>query len=111
MHDPGGGNTGGGAREFFPARAKLRAETQGDAALTIESSDNREKEMREEIQRRFDANGKAALRLRDVIITTMSNFRRDWPMDTHEADASIDATGEFRRMLEARQADDLPRFA
>lgn len=96
---------------YFPALAALRAETQGDAALTIESCDNREKELREEIQKRLDAHAKKTERLRDAIIAAMRDYVRDWPTETREADASIDAAGEYKRMLDALQADDLPRFA
>ena len=92
---------------YFPALAAM----QGDAALTIESCDKREKELREEIQGRLDAHAKTTQRLRDAIIAAMRDYVRDWPMETREADASIDAAAEFKRMLDALQADDLPRFA
>jgi uncharacterized protein YPO0396 len=92
---------------YFPALAAL----QGDVALTIESCDKREKDLREEIQSRLDAAAKKTERLRDAIIAAMRDYVRDWPVETREADASIDAAGEFRRMLDALQADDLPRFA
>ena len=92
---------------YFPALAAM----QGDVNLTIESCDNREKELREAIQARLDAHAKTTQRLRDAIIAAMRDYVRDWPMDTREADASIDAAGEFKRMLDALQADDLPRFA
>jgi uncharacterized protein YPO0396 len=92
---------------YFPALADM----EGDAALTIESCANREKELRDEIQARLDAHAKTTQRLRDAIIAAMRDYVRDWPVETREADASIDAAGEFRRMLDALQADDLPRFA
>ncbi|MDQ2822354.1 MAG: ATP-dependent exonuclease SbcCD, C subunit-like protein [Pseudomonadota bacterium] len=92
---------------YFPALAEL----QGDATLSIESCDKREKELREEIQSRLDAHARKTERLRDAIIAAMRDYVRDWPLETQEADASIDAAGEFRRMLDALQADDLPRFA
>jgi uncharacterized protein YPO0396 len=92
---------------FFPALAGM----QGDGALTIESCDKREKELRDEIQGRLDAHARTTQRLRDAIISAMRDYITAWPMDTRDADATIDAAGEFRRMLEALQADDLPRFA
>jgi len=67
--------------------------------------------MREYLQARIDAEGKRIERLRDQIISAMQDYVRAWPLDAREVDVSIDAAGEFRRMLEALQADDLPRFA
>mgnify|MGYP003576082891 CR=1 FL=1 len=40
----------------------------------------------------------------------MGDFRREYPLDTAEFDASIEALGEHGKMLQALQADDLPRF-
>jgi uncharacterized protein YPO0396 len=40
----------------------------------------------------------------------MQEYRNAYPIETKEADASVDATGEYRAMLEQLQADDLPRF-
>jgi uncharacterized protein YPO0396 len=92
---------------YFPMLAGL----QGEAALTIESCDKREKELRDDIQARLDAHAKTTQRLRDAIISAMRGYITAWPMDTREADATIEAAGEFKRMLDALQADDLPRFA
>jgi len=99
------------AAAAFPALAALRGEALGEHTLTVESCDSREREMREFLQARIDAEGKRIERLRDQIISAMQDYVRTWPLDAREVDVSIDAAGEFRRMLEALQADDLPRFA
>lgn len=95
----------------FPALAALRAEAFGEHVLTVDSCDRREREMRDFIQARIDAESKKIERLRDTIISAMQDYVRTWPLDAREVDVDIEAAGEFRRMLQALQADDLPRFA
>lgn len=94
-----------------PRLEALRTEALGEHALTVESADNRERDMREFLQGRIDAEGKKIERLRDAIISAMQNYVVAWPLDAREVDVNIEAASEFRRMLQALQADDLPRFA
>jgi uncharacterized protein YPO0396 len=96
---------------YFPLLQQLRAEALGEHSLTVESADNREKDMREFLQTRIDTEEKKITRLRDNIIRAMQNYTEAWPLDTREVDVSIDSAGEFKKMLDALQADDLPRFA
>lgn len=107
VHDVGGATRAA----YYPALALLRAEALGEHALTVESCDNRERDMRDFVQARIDAQAKKIDRLRDAIISAMQDYVRAWPIDAREVDVSIDASDEFRRMLQALQADDLPRFA
>lgn len=100
------------AREqYFPLLAQLRAPALGEHTLTIESSDNREKDMRSWLQSSIDAEAKKIDRLTESIIKAMSDYRNAWPLDTREVDSRLEAAGEFRQMLQVLQADDLPRFA
>ena len=96
---------------FFPALAMLRDEALGEHTLTVESCDNREREMRDFVQDRIDAEAKKIMRLRDAIISSMQDYVRSWPLDAREVDVNIDASAEFQRMLHVLQSDDLPRFA
>jgi len=96
---------------FFPALEALRADALGEHKLTVESCDNREKDMRAFLQARLDADAKKISTLRDRIIHAMSEYKKEWPLDTDEVDVSIHAVGEFGKMLAVLQADDLPRFA
>jgi uncharacterized protein YPO0396 len=96
---------------YFPLLQDMRAEALGEHTLTVESADNREKDMREFVQARIDMEDKKISRLRDGIIRAMQNYTEAWPLDTREVDVNIDSADEFKRMLEALQADDLPRFA
>lgn len=100
------------AREtYFPLLQNFQEDALGQHRLTVESSDNREKDMRAFLQARIDADSKKISTLRDRIINAMSDYVKAWPLDTREVDVHIEAAGEFEKMLTALQADDLPRFA
>jgi uncharacterized protein YPO0396 len=95
---------------YFPRLQSMRVEALGKHALTVESCDNRRSDMGEWLQARIDSGGKKISRLLEGIISEMSNYKTDWPVETAEADVSIEAVGEYRRMLASLQDDDLPRF-
>lgn len=82
----------------------------GERMSTVESSRNDEKMVREELQRRIDNTDRALSTLRDSIIKRMQNYRNDYPADTSEMDASLEAEHEFRKALQALHADGLPDF-
>ena len=96
---------------FFPLLESLRMQAFGEHKLTVESCDNREKDMRDLLQANIDAEDKKIARLRDAIIGAMRDYTRAWPLDAREVDVSIEAADEYRKMLLALEADDLPRFA
>lgn len=96
--------------ELFPTLEVMRAEALGDHRLTVESCDGREREMRDWIQRRIDAETHKLTRLRDRIITAMRDYANRWPEETRETDTSIEAAGEYRQMLSALKLDNLPKF-
>ncbi|WP_215408680.1 SbcC/MukB-like Walker B domain-containing protein [Janthinobacterium sp. JC611] len=96
---------------YFPQLQQLQAEGLGEYKLTVESCDNREKDMRNFLQGRIDTDSKRIASLRDRIINAMSDYVTAWPLDTREVDVNINAAGEFGQMLAVLQADDLPRFA
>ena len=88
----------------------LRAEALGEHTLTVESCDNRERDMRDWLQARIDAEDGKIKRLQEKIVKAMQEYRNAYPLETKEVDASVNAAGEYRAMLETLQADDLPRF-
>ncbi|MGK5081594.1 ATP-binding protein [Janthinobacterium sp. HLX7-2] len=97
--------------QYFPQLHTLQAEALGEHKLTVESCDSREKDLRSFLQGRIDADSKKINGLRDRIISAMSDYVKAWPLDTREVDVNIEAAGEFGKMLDALQADGLPRFA
>ena len=94
----------------FDRLADLRNEALGEHQLTIESCDNREQDLRKWLQDRIDAADLRLGRLRDRIIQTMMAFKEQFPLETAEFDANVEAGFEYRAMLERLRADDLPRF-
>ncbi|HEX5054930.1 MAG TPA: ATP-binding protein [Gammaproteobacteria bacterium] len=89
---------------------QLRAEVLGEHQLSVESCDNRERELRENLQGRIDAESKVLDRLSASIIKAMSAFKDSYKLETAEFDASLEAAFEYRNLLEQLQRDDLPRF-
>ena len=94
----------------FDRLADLRDEALGPHQLTVESCDNREQDMRQWLQGRIDAGDHRLARLRDRIIRAMMTFREQFPLETAEFDANVEAGFEYREMLDRLRADDLPRF-
>ncbi len=94
----------------FTALKGMRPEALGDRQVTVESCDKREREMRDWLQKKIDAEMKKLSSLKDKIIRAMADYRHRWPLETREVDASVEAAGEYAHMLEQLQADDLPRF-
>ena len=96
--------------EYFTRLAALRDEALGEHQLTVESCDNREREMRDWLQTRIDSEDRKIARLRDKIIDAMRSYSTAYPLETQEVDVAVDAASEYRTMLKQLNADDLPRF-
>lgn len=94
----------------FERLDSVRGEVLGGHQLTVESCDNREREMRDWLQNKIDAEVKKLDRLRDKIIQAMAAYKEAFKLETAEVDASIEAAFEYRSMLDSLRADDLPRF-
>ncbi|MFZ1547667.1 MAG: SbcC/MukB-like Walker B domain-containing protein [Candidatus Nitrotoga sp.] len=88
----------------------IRGEALGEHQLTVESCDNRERDLRDWLQVKINAEDAKLKRLRDKIIQAMAAYKEAFKLETSEVDASIEAAFEYRAMLDALQADDLPRF-
>ncbi|MFY9261183.1 MAG: ATP-binding protein [Gallionella sp.] len=87
-----------------------RAQRLGDA-LTLESCDNRESELRKVLQAQIDTEDSKLKRLREKITVAMRDYCAAFPLETQEVDASVEAAAEYQQMLDKLLADDLPRFA
>ncbi len=96
--------------ERFTQLGGLRTEALGEHTLTVESCDNRERDMREWLQAKIDAEDSKRNRLQEKIVKAMQEYRNKYPLETKDVDASVDAAHEYRDMLKQLQADDLPRF-
>ncbi|MDD5058699.1 MAG: ATP-binding protein [Sideroxydans sp.] len=94
----------------FLQLGEMRAEALGEHTLTVESCDNRERDMRDWLQRRLEAEDSKIKRLQEKIVKAMQEYRNAYQLETKEVDASVDAADEYCEMLGKLQADDLPRF-
>lgn len=79
-------------------------------ALTVESCDNRERDVRDWFQAKIDAEDRKLHRLTEKVIQAMQDYRARYPAETRDADASVAAASEYRDMLDRLRGDDLPRF-
>lgn len=87
-----------------------RAEALGEHQLSVESCDNREQELRKWLQDRIDTEDRRLTRLTERIVNAMRGFMEEFKAETVEMDASLAALGEYERLLDGLQRDDLPRF-
>ena len=94
----------------FPMLQFMRKEAFGDQSLTVESCDNREREMRDWLQVKIDGEDRKLSRLGEKIIRAMTEYKEEWKLETREVDVNIAAGPEYRSMFAQLQADDLPRF-
>ena len=99
-----------GLARQFPLLEEMREEALGSQLLTVESCDNRERDMRDWLQDRIDAEDAKIKRLSEKIIKEMTEFKKEWALETRDVDVNIAAGPEFKLMFDQLQSDDLPRF-
>ena len=87
-----------------------RNEAIGEAKLTIENCDSREQDVRKWLQDRIDNDSKKLATLRERIVEAMSNYRKDYPLESADFDANVDAASEYRAQLDQLNRDGLPGF-
>ena len=95
---------------LFKTLGPMRDEALGPHQLSVESCDNREREMRDWLQHKIDGEDRRLKTLGERIIRAMQDFRRDYPLETQEMDAKLEAAFEYEALLAQLSADDLPRF-
>ena len=88
----------------------MREQALGSRLLTVDSCDNRERDMRDWLQAGIDAEDSKIKRLTEKIIKAMTEYKKEWTLETKDVDANLAAGPEYRSMLEQLRADDLPRF-
>ena len=87
-----------------------RSQAIGEAKLTIENCDAREQDVRKWLQDRLDSESKKLATLRERIVEAMSNYKKDYPLESADFDANVDAAHEYRAQLEELNHDGLPGF-
>lgn len=94
----------------FVRLASMREDAIGDHVFTVETCDNRERDMREWLQAAIGAEDLKIKRLVEKLIRSMAEYKMEWRLETSEVDVNIEAGPEFAKMLAQLRADDLPRF-
>jgi uncharacterized protein YPO0396 len=97
-------------RASYPRLETLCAAILGSSTLEVDTCDERERHVRDELQRCIDTESKRLVRVRDDIIRAMQAYRADFPLETQEVDASLEAKGEYVAMLARLRGDGLPNF-
>jgi uncharacterized protein YPO0396 len=67
-----------------------------DHALTVESCDDREREMREWPQSKIGAENGKIRALEERIVNATQSYRSRYLLENREADPIVDAAGEYR---------------
>ena len=98
------------SRVWFEQLESLRSEALGEQKFTVESCDNHQQHMRRWLQDKIDSEDRKISRLQEKIIKAMSDYKNSYQLETQDVDAAVEAADEYRQMLTALQADDLPRF-
>lgn len=92
-----------------PRIARIEADLKGKT-LSLETIDEHQSQTE-----RFYNNSAKSLsanlsKLESSVVAQIVNFKRDYPADTGDMDASIAAVGECRRILDRIERDDLPTY-
>ncbi len=94
---------------WFPKLNELRRQALPDTTLNLQTLDKAQRDLRESIQNRLDNDDQKIKRLTEKIIKQMQGYKTDYPAETTEVDASLEALSEYGTMLTALQTQDLPR--
>ncbi|MFA7566180.1 MAG: ATP-binding protein [Alkalispirochaeta sp.] len=81
-----------------------------DTPITIENADKRQSELRNLLQAKIDAEQKRITRINNSLIEKMHDFRREYPVESQELDASVDGGDAFLELLHRLRSDNLPQF-
>jgi uncharacterized protein YPO0396 len=77
--------------------------------ISLETSDILQQEIRKSIENARDSKRAIKEKLGQAIILKMQRYKMDYPAESIEADAAIDAIAEFRQFYEKIKEEDLPR--
>jgi len=81
-----------------------------DDKFEIKTIDVRQENTRKALSKTLDENTISETKIRDKIISKMQKFKQEYPEDTVEMVATIDAIPEYRKFFEKIKTEDLPRY-
>ncbi len=98
------------AREHFAAIADLLAKAGHPLPGTPAACDNARASAFDVLVAQIDRRGKRQTQLSNQIVAAMTDFRRQYPVETSELDSAVAAADGFRELHDRLARDDLPRF-
>ena len=90
--------------------AGLAAAAPGEKVLTYKNTVAVESLVRSELTKSIDALSKRLATAEAGTVRLMADFRNKYPNETTEIDASLDAAGDYERLLDQLEKNDLPKF-
>ena len=94
----------------FAKLTEIRTERLGAYELTLRGCENAQRNLRDWLDEIIKRESKKNTRLRDRIILSMTEYNREYSLESSETDAHIDSAPDYRRMLQELEEDDLPSF-
>ncbi|MCK5896608.1 MAG: AAA family ATPase [Cocleimonas sp.] len=86
-----------------------REKELSDTVFNLRNLDKNQREIREAMSIRVGNDTKTLNTITQRIIQKMQDYKRNYPAETSEVDARIEAGHEYAQMLELLQSEDLPR--
>ncbi len=77
--------------------------------FNLRNLDKSQRQMRDGLKNAINNDSNKLATLTQNIIRTMQDYKHNFPAETSEVDASLEAGNEFAQMLQVLQAEDLPR--
>ena len=90
---------------------KLTTAALESGTLTYKNTAKIESKVRDSLTRSIDGLSRRMSTAEGITIRFMTDFRNKYPAETTELDASLEAAGEFNKILTQLVENDLPRFA
>jgi uncharacterized protein YPO0396 len=98
------------AREHFAAITSLLTNAGHTLPGSLDACDKAEAAAVREITRLAEKHSERKGRLATKIVTAMTDFRRQYPVETNELDSAVEAADGYRELHGRLARDDLPRF-
>ncbi len=98
------------ARACFEGIASLLAKIPSPPPSTAEACDKAEREASDQISALIERRSARKATLGNRIVTLMGAFRGQYPVETEELDAAVEAADGYRELNQRLADDDLPRF-
>lgn len=96
--------------QYFVSLESKRADVLKEHQLTVDNCATAEQKLRNWLQTKIESEEGKIERLRERVVQAMTRYKEIYEQDTRDVDASVEATGEYKQILESLQKDGLPKF-